>query len=48
MSSDQIRDIESNQQVKTISFDWETEKYVPSTIIDDEHLENMKALGLLV
>jgi hypothetical protein len=45
INTEQIRDIESNQQVKTTSFDWEVEK-TPNTI-DNEHLENMKALGLL-
>jgi hypothetical protein len=46
MTSDQVREIESNQQVKTTSFDWETEDY-KSIATDDEHLENMRALGLL-
>jgi hypothetical protein len=46
MTSDQVREIESNQQVKIISFDWETEDY-KSIATDDEHLENMRALGLL-
>ena len=40
---EQTREIEGNQQVKTSSFDWETEE----NIMDDEHLENMRALGLL-
>jgi hypothetical protein len=47
MTSNQIRDIESNQQVKTVSFDWETENYTPPVATDDDHLENMRALGLL-
>lgn len=47
MTSSQIRDIESNQQVKIVSFDWETENYTPPVATDDNHLENMKALGLI-
>lgn len=38
LTPDQVRHIEDNTQVKAISHDWD---------LDDAHLENMKALGLL-
>jgi len=44
MTTEQAREIEGNQQVKTVSFDWEVENVSP---IDEEHIENMRALGLI-
>jgi hypothetical protein len=38
LTPDQVRHIEDNTQVKTVSHDWD---------LDEAHLENMKALGLL-
>ena len=38
LTPDQIRHIEDNTQVKAVSHDWD---------LDEAHLENMKALGLL-
>jgi hypothetical protein len=45
LTTSQIRIIESNEQVKAKSYDWEVEEHVLS--IDDEHIENMRSLGLL-
>jgi len=38
LTPDQVRHIEDNTQVKAVSHDWD---------LDDAHLENMKALGLI-
>jgi len=38
LTPDQVRHIEDNTQVKAVSHEWD---------LDDAHLENMKALGLL-
>jgi hypothetical protein len=38
LTPDQVRHIEDNTQVKAVSHDWD---------LDEAHLENMKALGLL-
>jgi hypothetical protein len=38
LTPDQVRHIEDNTQVKTVSHDWD---------LDEAHLENMKTLGLL-
>ena len=38
LSPDQIRVVEDNQTVKAKSFDWE---------LDDDQLDNMRALGLI-
>ena len=38
LSPDQIRDVESNQTTKTKSFEWD---------LDDDQLDNMRALGLI-
>ena len=48
LTSDQVRAIENNQEVKAKPHEWGVEqKYIP-TVTEDEHLENMRALGLLI
>jgi len=44
LTPDQVRHIEDNTTVKAVSYDWGVDKQVD---VDDAHLENMRALGLL-
>ncbi len=44
LTPDQIRHIEDNTTVKATPHEWDLEK---QSEIDDEHLENMRALGLI-
>jgi len=46
LTRDQVRDIETNQSVKAKPYDWELDDSKPMTI-EEEHLENMRALGLI-
>jgi hypothetical protein len=38
LTPDQIRDVETNQTIKAKSFEWD---------LDDDQLDNMRALGLI-
>jgi hypothetical protein len=45
LTNEQIRSVENNEQVRKKAYDWETE---PALIITDmDHIENMRALGLI-
>ena len=44
LTPDQVRHIEDNTTTKAVSYDWGVDKQVD---VDDAHLENMRALGLL-
>jgi len=44
LTPDQVRHIEDNTTTKAVSYDWDVDKQVD---IDDTHLENMRALGLI-
>jgi hypothetical protein len=44
LTPDQVRHIEDNTTVKAVSYDWGVDKQVD---VDDAHLENMRALGLI-
>jgi hypothetical protein len=46
LTRDQVRDIETNQSVKAKPYDWELDDNKPMTM-EEEHLENMRALGLI-
>ena len=45
LTPNQVRDIEDHQEAKAKAHEWGVEN-IP-TVVDDEHLENMRALGLL-
>jgi hypothetical protein len=47
MSIGQTKEIEGTQQVKAKTFEWDLEQHHVPTITDEEHLDNMRALGLL-
>ena len=44
LTPDQVRHIEDNTTVKAVSYDWGVDKQID---VDDAHLENMRALGLI-
>ena len=44
LTPDQVRHIEDNTTTKAVSYDWGVDKQID---VDDAHLENMRALGLL-
>jgi hypothetical protein len=44
LTPDQVRHIEDNTTTKAVSYDWGVDKQVD---VDDAHLENMRALGLI-
>ena len=44
LTPDQVRHIEDNTTTKAVSYDWGVDKQID---VDDAHLENMRALGLI-